>query len=181
MFQALAIIGYLGAIVLANWSVATFGTDFIIINTFVLLAFDLTIRDLLHDRWHGKALKRNMALLIISGSALSALVNLDVARVALASMIAFAAAGVVDVVVYEKLFKRPRLLKINASNVFSALVDSIVFVVIVFGFTPATVSIIATAFVAKVAGGAVWSVILTRLVRRDASRYIDAMTVSEVG
>lgn len=151
---------YLSAIVLANLSVAHFGPSAAILNAFVFIGLDITARDSLHERWQHRHLIRNMALLIVSGSMLSAALNWQAAGIALASCLAFAGAAMADTLVYHLLHDRARLLKINGSNVVSAAVDSLLFPALAFGF-PLLWGIVLGQFVAKVAGGAIWAWLLT--------------------
>lgn len=152
---------YLLAIVLANLSVATFGAQVVILNAFVLIAFDLTARDRLHEQWQHKHLRRNMALLIVTGSLLSALLNANATQIAIASCVAFGAAAVVDTLVYASLGERSRFMRMNVSNVFSAAVDSFLFPAIAFGL-PVMWGIVAGQWLAKVVGGVLWSWMLSR-------------------
>jgi uncharacterized PurR-regulated membrane protein YhhQ (DUF165 family) len=163
---------YLMAIVLANLSVAHFGPSVAVLNAFLFIGLDITARDQLHERWSGTHLRRNMALLIVSGSVLSWLLNAHAARIALASCAAFGAAASVDTFVYTLLHHRAKFVKVNGSNVFSGAVDSIVFPALAFGF-PLLYGVMIGQFVAKVGGGFVWSVILdyAARVRRYANRY----------
>jgi len=149
---------YLVAIVIANITVAVWGPSVTIINAFLFIGLDLTARDNLHEAWHGRGLFWKMALLIAAGSVLSWVLNRNAGRIAVASFVAFACAGVVDAIVYHLLHEKARLLKINGSNVVSALVDSLVFPTLAFGgFLPL---ITLGQFGAKVAGGFVWSLVL---------------------
>jgi uncharacterized PurR-regulated membrane protein YhhQ (DUF165 family) len=150
---------YLAAIVAANLLVAQFGPAISIVNAFLFIGLDLTARDALHERWHGRHLVRNMAALIAAGSLLSWLLNRDAGQIALASFLAFAAAAAADTFVYHRLLPRPWWQKINGSNMAGAGVDSIVFPLVAFGWPP-LVWVMAGQFAAKVAGGAVWSLIL---------------------
>ena len=155
----LYVIMYLGAIVAANLTVYYFGPAWSIVNAFLFIGLDLTARDRLHDVWRGKRLWPRMFALIAIGSLLSWFLNRNAGQIALASFVAFASAGVIDAIVYHFLGGYPRWLRINGSNVPSAAVDSIVFPTIAFGgFLPL---ITLGQFAAKVAGGAVWSIILT--------------------
>jgi hypothetical protein len=152
---------YLVAIVLANLSVATFGPASTIVNAFLFIGLDLTSRDKLHEAWNGSYLWPKMLALIAAGSALSFLLNRDAGPIALASFAAFLAAGLVDAVVYHFLHGKAWLIKVNGSNVFSALADSLVFPTVAFGsFLPL---IVLGQFAAKVAGGFVWSLVLSQL------------------
>lgn len=153
---------YLAAIVAANLLVAQFGASVTIFNAFVLIGLDLSTRDKLHDAWQGKALWRNMGLLVASGSVLSAILNYNAAPIAIASFVAFAAAGLTDTVVYALLGERSKLVKMNGSNLVSAAVDSIVFPALAFGF-PLLWGIVLGQFVAKVAGGFLWSLLLNKV------------------
>ena len=153
------IVVYLSAIVLANLSVTVFGPSVTVINAFLFIALDLTARDKLHNQWQHKNLWRNMLALIGSGSIISAALNANALPIAIASFVAFLAAGIVDTVIYHMMRHYPALVRINASNVFSAAVDSIIFPAIAFGF-PLLLPIVLGQFVAKVAGGAVWSYVL---------------------
>ena len=148
------------AIVAANLTVAMFGPKMTIVNASLFIGLDLTARDKLHDAWHGRHLWPKMAALIAAGSLLSFAVNRDAGQIALASFVAFGAAGIVDAIAYHLLGGYPRWMRINGSNVPAAAVDSIIFPTLAFGgFLPL---ITLGQFAAKVAGGAVWSVILSR-------------------
>lgn len=154
------IVLYLAALVLANLSVAHFGPASTIVNAFLFIGLDITTRDALHERWQHKNLWRNMGMLIGAGSLLSYLLNRDAGQIALASFLAFAAAGLVDTAIYHLMRRYPRLYKVNGSNVASSAVDSLVFPTVAFGaFMP---WIFLGQFVAKVAGGYVWSVVLNK-------------------
>lgn len=152
---------YLVAIVAANLLVAQFGPSVTVVNAFVFIGLDLTTRDALHDRWHGRHLWRNMIALILAGSVISALLNINAVPIAVASFAAFMAAGVVDTFVYIALGSRARLVRVNGSNVVSAAVDSLVFPALAFGF-PLLWGIVIGQLIAKVGGGFLWSLILSR-------------------
>ena len=99
------IILYLIAIILANLTVAQFGPSVTIINAFLFIGLDLTARDQLHEAWRGKNLLPKMAALIAAGSLLSWLLNRNAGPIALASFAAFAAAAIVDALVYPACLK----------------------------------------------------------------------------
>ncbi len=157
---------YLGAVVAANLLAARFGPSVTVLNAFLFIGLYLTSRDALHDRWHGEGLRWKMLLLVGAGSGLSWVLNRDAGKIALASFIAFAAAGLVDVVVYEWATRRGvgKMRRINESNVAAAAVDSVLFPTIAFGgFLPL---VTLGQFAAKVFGGAVWAWILNAHSRR---------------
>lgn len=149
---------YLAAIVLANLSVATFGPSVTIINAFWLIGLDLTLRDRLHERWQDDGLRWKMAGLIAIGGAISWLLNRDAGQIALASTVAFTVSAALDATVFQLLTGRPRMVRVNGSNVAGAIADSILFPTLAFGsLLPA---IVIGQLAAKVAGGFLWSLIL---------------------
>lgn len=152
--QKLAIIIYLVAIVSANLLILEFGPSVSIINAFLLIGLDLSLRDYLHDCWQ-ENLKRNMGLLICAGSGATVLLNLDAMQIALASAAAFAISALLDSIVYHKLQNHPYLVRSNSSNLLGSLTDSILFPVLAFGGFP--VLIILGQFIAKLLGGFIWS------------------------
>lgn len=189
------IVMYLVAIVLANLSSAYFGPNASIVNAFLFIGLDLTARDKLHEAWSGRGLVWKMGVLIAIGSALSLLVNYAiaivtalpslpddanlaviissvpsfinpfVAKIAIASMAAFGAAALMDTMMYQlaTIWKWSYLQRVNWSNSWSAAVDSLVFPTIAFGgFLPL---VTLGQFVAKVFGGAVWSLLLDQKTR----------------
>jgi len=164
----LYVIMYLVAIVLANLTVAAFGPRMVIVNAFLFIGLDLTARDRLHDAWKGNYLVPKMTALIAAGSILSWMLNRNAAQIALASFVAFSAAAIVDTIIYQLLGKYPRWLRINGSNIPSALVDSIVFPTLAFGafLWP----IVLGQFLAKTLGGFVWSLVFRWMDKRSAIR-----------
>jgi len=161
--QLLLICLYLIAIVLANLLVAWLGPKIVIFNAFVLIGLDLTTRDFLHEAWHHRGLFWKMLLLIGAGSIITWILNHGAGRIAMASFIAFCAAGIMDTMIYTILFKRIRFIKINGSNILASLTDSILFPTIAFGaFMP---GIIFGQFAAKVLGGFLWSLLIVKVRR----------------
>lgn len=145
---------YLLAIITANSVVAAFGIIANYAMSFVFIAFNLVSRDYLHEQWAGDY--RRMGLLITAGSGLTFMVNRDAGPIALASFVAFASAGIVDWVVYQKNIHKSRLVKSGLSNVYSAMVDSFVFTVLAFGWEGAFM--IATVdWLIKTVGGFFWA------------------------
>lgn len=155
---------YLFAIVLANITVAYFGPAFSIINAFILIGLDLTTRDMLHELWKNNKLWLKMFGLILLGGIISFILNRNTLNIAIASCIAFAAAGTIDAISYQILHKKNYLVKVNGSNVFSGLADSIIFPTLAFGvFMPL---IILGQFAAKVFGGFLWSLALKKVLKK---------------
>lgn len=158
------VILYLVAIVLANLIVVMFGPSIAIVNAFLFIGLDLTTRDKLHDSWRGNNLVPKMAALIASGSILSWLLNRDAGQIALASFVSFAVAATIDAIVYHALGKYPRWLRINGSNIPSALVDSFMFPTLAFGSF--LWGIVLGQFLAKTMGGFLWSLVFRRFDNR---------------
>lgn len=164
------IAAYLGAIVLANLTVALASPDWrgavVIVNSFTLIALDLTAGDRLHQAWRGRGLVWRFAALILAGSALSFALNGAAGPVALASCAAFGLSAMVDRLMYRALDRHGWYIKVNGSNLVSAFVDSGVFLSLLAstGILPwqAVPMLIAGQWIAKVAGGALWAFLLHR-------------------
>jgi len=153
---------YLLAILIANLSVFAFGQAALVVTAFVLVPFDLSTRDLLHEKWSGKKLFLKMFVLILSGSVLSFFVSFGSWKISLASCCSFLLASFLDFLVYESFRRRGFSKKIgmNTSNAVSAVVDSWMFPLIAFGGGSLYLS--ATQAGLKFVGGAVWTSILLR-------------------
>ena len=153
---------YLGAIVSANLLIIWFGPVISILNAFLLIGLDLSLRDRLHDLWKGEGLWWKMLALICGGSAITVLLNYDALPIALASATAFLASGVGDALTYHRLRDRSFMVRANGSNVTGSLIDSLVFPIMAFGFPPLW-GIVAGQFAAKISGGAVWAFLIDRV------------------
>jgi len=94
-----------------------FGPQAAVITAFLFIGLDLTLRDKLHDQWHGKQLWWKMLALICGGSAILIALNWDALPIALASATAFLAAGVGGSLVYTGLRKKHFIIRANGSNV----------------------------------------------------------------
>ena len=142
---------YVVAICAANLLVAHFGPWITPINAFVLVGLDMVLRDILHERY-GLALS---VLLSAAAGGISYLINPAAGIIAVASLVAFVAAVLVNACVYQLMIRQAWLRKSNAGNVAAAAVDSVLFPLIAFGaFLPA---IVLAQFICKTAGGALWS------------------------
>lgn len=151
---------YLFAVACANLSAYLFGPWASVLNAFLFIGFDLSSRDSLHERWTGSGLFLRMTLLIFAGSALSWLIDSGARNIALASAISFLASGFIDFGAYQILHHRARLVKVNGSNVFSSLADSLIFPTLAFGSF--MLPIVLAQFAMKMVGGFVFSLILRR-------------------
>ena len=152
---------YVSAIVLANLSVAHFGPWVSPINAFLFIGLDLSLRDLIHDKWEGDRLWLRMGALILIAGLISYALNPASGRIAMASMIAFCVSGLIDTIVYRVLRNRPYLQRSNASNGVAAVADSLIFPTIAFGsFMPI---IVALQIAAKLSGGFIWSFVINHV------------------
>ncbi len=142
---------YISAMVIANTLVWWLGPWFSPFNAFLLIGLDLTLRDVMQERFN----RWQLAGVIIVGGIITWAVNPAAKHIAVASAVAFLVAAVADWAAYSALRSRPWLVRSNGSNVVGAAVDSVIFPTLAFGaFLP---HIIALQFLAKVAGGAIWS------------------------
>jgi hypothetical protein len=147
---------YISALVAANLLVAFIGPWFSVVNSFVLIGLDLTLRDKLHDKWDGNPLKIG-ALIAVAG-AISYLLNPASGHIAIASVVAFCLSMAADSFVYQKLRNKSWEKRTTGSNLAGAAVDSITFPTIAFGgLMP---EIVAMQFVSKVIGGFIWTKII---------------------
>ena len=152
---ATAVLVYAAAMILANLSVATFGPSVTPVNAFVLIGLDLTMRDWLHVRikpWQ-------MAALIAITGLLTYALNPAAGKIAAASACAFSAAALVDWATFTRL-RGSWMYRANGSNVAGAAVDSLIFPTLAFGALMP--QIVLAQFLAKIAGGAIWTWIFNR-------------------
>jgi|TARA_S200002703_G_scaffold2877_1_gene4340 uncharacterized PurR-regulated membrane protein YhhQ (DUF165 family) len=154
------VVVYLVAIVAANLTVNHFGPSASIFIAFLFIGLDLSIRDQLHDSWQNDKLIIKMLALIVSGSVITILLNLEAMQIAVASATAFGVAAIGDAVVYHYLRKRIFLVRANGSNVAGAGLDSLIFPTIAFGGLMPW--IVLGQFVAKILGGLLFSLIIER-------------------
>jgi uncharacterized PurR-regulated membrane protein YhhQ (DUF165 family) len=154
-----AITVYAIAMTIANLLVVAFGPSITPINAFVLIGLDLALRDWLHVKLSAKKM---FGLIIVTGAITYAL-NPAAGQIAIASAVSFTAAAFIDWGVFQRLSKKSWIVRSNASNIAGAAVDSLIFPTIAFGVLMP--HIVAMQFIAKVAGGAVWSFAIARLTR----------------
>lgn len=150
-----AIAVYAIAMTAANLTIATFGPWVSPINAFFLIGLDLALRDWLHVRlkvWQ-------MGVLIASTGALTFMLNPTAGHIAVASAVAFTAAALVDWITFIRL-RGTWLVKANGSNIAGAAIDSLVFPTLAFGVLMP--HIVAMQFIAKVAGGALWALVISK-------------------
>lgn len=135
--------------------VAAFGPVVTPINAFVFIGLDLALRDWLHarlSRWQ-------MLALICASGVITYVLNPAAGHIAFASALSFTGSAAADWAAFARIrgswFKRA-----NGSNVVGAAVDSLLFPTLAFGVLMP--HIVAMQFVAKVVGGAMWTLLLNR-------------------
>lgn len=151
---------FIFSLICANLLVALIGPWFSIINAFIFIGLDLSLRDKLHENWNNDKLPLKMGSLIIVSSVISYLLNSATQMIAFASFVAFALSMVADTLTYHWLHKKTWFVKSNGSNIAGALVDSFVFPTIAFGGL--MIEIVLMQFLAKVVGGFVWTILIKR-------------------
>ena len=151
---------YIAALVAANLLVAWLGVWFSLVNAFVLIGLDLSLRDKLHDLWEGEKLPIKMGGLIATASIVSYAINPATGMIAFASLAAFSLSMAADTLVYRYLKDKEWMIRVNGSNIVGSAVDSVVFPTIAFGGL--MLEIVALQFIAKVGGGYIWSRIFKR-------------------
>lgn len=161
-----AVAAYIAAISLANWLVTKYGHSALPFTAFAIIPFDMTARNVLHELWRGDWLLAKMTLLILCGASASFLLGGSSLSVCTASFLAFAIAGAVDSAVYQLLFDRNPLIKMNASNAAAAIADSVVFPLVAFGIIVVPVMLAQAAM--KFVGGFAWSFAARHLIVRAA-------------
>ena len=101
-----------------------------------------------------------MGGLIATASIVSYAINPATGMIAFASLAAFSLSMVADAAAYQYLKGKEWIVRANGSNIGGSAVDSIVFPTIAFGGL--MIEIVLLQFVAKVAGGFVWSFLLKK-------------------
>lgn len=157
------ILFYASAMVVANLLVSVFGPAITPVNAFILIGFDLAMRDWLHLRIR----PLQMLALILSTGLITFVLNPSASFIAIASAVSFTAAALVDWAVFS-FFKGSWSKRSNLSNIAGAAADSLLFPTIAFGVLMP--QIVAMQFIAKVIGGALWSWVILRFKGSDVSQ-----------
>lgn len=155
IYAAIAL--YAVAIAAANLLVATFGPAVTPINAFFLIGLDLSLRN-----WLALRIPAPQMLALIAASAgLSYVVNPATGTIAVASMVAFTASALADWLTFRTVPGSWLRRSIGGVTV-GAAVDSLVFPTLAFGaLLP---GIVLAQFIAKVAGGSIWTWLINRRV-----------------
>ncbi len=154
------IVAFLAAIVAANLITTHYGPSASIYNAFFLIGLDFITRDRLADFW-GTTRWAKMIALIAVGGGLSYWLNADAGKIAIASMVAFSAAELVEATAYHFLRRRQWLERAPKAALLAAAVDSLIFPTIAFGGVMWAITF--GQFFAKLAGAVVWSWVVVRV------------------
>ena len=103
--------------------------------------------------------------LILAGGIVTVIFNYTAVRIAIASVVAFTGAMVVDWIVYEIFMAKKKFVKMNYSNIASGFIDSLLFIWIAFG-DPFS-KFILIQFLAKTLGGLLWAYVLIKIIERS--------------
>lgn len=159
---------YLAMAVCANGLVGYFGPVILPFTALAMIPFELTVRDVLHERWHGSFVK--LSALVVAGSAVSWMVA--PLAVCVASASGFFLSGLSDWLVYLSMQGQPKNRKMIGSNSVSAIVDSMAFQLIAFGVI--SLDILVWQCGLKIAGGVICVALLGWVLSRktkDADLY----------
>jgi len=157
MATGIALALYATVLVVANMIIGVFGPMATGIVAFFLIGFDLTLRDYLQLRLRGW----QMFALIAGSGSITYMLDRASGEIALASAAAFALAGMADWFTFSRL-RGSWLRRANMSNVVGSAVDSLVFPTLAFGSLMPVVVLMQ--FAAKLAGGALWSMVFNKIV-----------------
>lgn len=146
---------YIACMVVANLSIAFFGPWVSPLNAFLLIGLDMVVRDRLHDQWLHENLIIKMFGLIAVAGIITYVLNPAAGVISVASTLAFVAAMSVNTLVYQIIHKKKWMVRSNVSNVGGSAADSVVFPTVAFGVF--MWEIVLLQFIAKVAGGLLWS------------------------
>ncbi len=157
MATGIALALYAAVLVVANMIIGVFGPMATGIVAFFLIGFDLTLRDYLQLRLRGW----QMFALIAGSGLITYALDRASGEIAVASAASFALAGMADWFTFSRL-RGSWLRRANMSNVVGSAVDSLVFPTLAFGSLMPVVVLMQ--FAAKLAGGALWSMVFNKVV-----------------
>ena len=124
---------YIAMFVIANFLVLNFGKMGILIASSIFIPFDFVMRCYFQETWKGKDLVLRMGGLILIASVISYFMNYEVKDIAIASFFSFFSSQITAAIIYQLLKKRDYLIKVNGSDLFAIIVDSVIFQSIAFG------------------------------------------------
>lgn len=153
-------IAFLVAFVAANLIVKHFGATGLIFSSLLLIPFDFICRCLVHEKYTGWKLVFALFCLTLAAAYFTISINRDAKNIARASVLGFTAAQIVAGIVYQ-FFKRKGtgfFLKVNVSDLFAVIADSIVFQFV--AFNSVVWYILVVQICIKFVGGLFWYYII---------------------
>jgi len=145
---------YLLAFIFANLIVLRYGKTGLIFTALFLIPFDFVMRCMFHEQWKGKELILKLGGLIITASLLTYFINSGSKNIAIASAVGFISAQIVAGVFYQLTIKKSYFIKVNGSDFFGIIFDSIIFQMIAFSAIDTSITISQT--ILKIVGGLFW-------------------------
>lgn len=148
------IILYIVAFIFSNLLVLKYGQYGLIISSLLLVPFDFIVRCLFHEQWKGSELFLKLGSLVLISSIITYIINKDAQNIALASVFGFISAQIVAGIFYQAYIKESYFIKVNGSDSFGIIFDSIVFQLIAFGIVTPYITI--SQVLLKITGGLFW-------------------------
>lgn len=158
IYATVLVLVFLAAVVISNIVATRYGAIVTPYTAFLLVGLGMIIRKVLQNLWTGDQLVKRIGALILIGCALSWLVVRDAGMVALGSAVGFLVSGTIGSIGYAKL-KGSEPKRRGWSNIIEAVIDSLLFIAIAFGWPP-NFHVVYAQIMAKVAGGVFWALIL---------------------
>ena len=153
----------------ANLLVAQLGPWITPFNAFVLVGLSMVSRDVLHQKWHDDATFYPKMFGMIAAAGLAAwAVNPAAGRIAIASATALTVSALAETATFQRLINRRWMVRSNGSNLPGAIVDTVVFTTVAFGFAWGLLAVMAAQAGMKIAGGLFWSALLNPRMSRQA-------------
>ena len=160
--QVIKISIYLAAFVFANFIVVWYGKTGLIFTALFLIPFDFVMRCMFHETWKGKELLFKLGGLTLAASVLTYFINRDALNIAAGSAVGFIAAQILAGIFYQWAIKKAYWIKVNGSDLFGIVTDSIVFQLVAFASVDFSITLSQT--ILKLVGGIAWYyVIFVRL------------------
>ena len=151
---ALKISIYLGAFILANFVVLYYGAPGLIFTALFLIPFDFVMRCIFHETWKGVELILKLGSLVILSSLITYFINREAQNIALGSSFGYIGAQIAAGIFYQVSIRRSYFIKVNGSDLFAIIADSILFQLI--AFNSVDLEVMGGQIVLKIIGGLFW-------------------------
>lgn len=156
--QAMRVIAYMIAIVLANLLVLYLGALGLVFTALFLIPFDFVLRCTFHESLKGWRLILFFFVLVCVASIITYGINANAKAIALGSIGGLVSATIASSIFYQLNIKRKAIVKVNGSDIVAIICDTIVFQLLAFGVVDWNVT--AGQVLMKAAGGFFWYWIL---------------------